>query len=28
MVKDRGEHGLIIKWGDEHIPGSPFTVTS
>jgi len=28
MVKDRGEHGLIIKWGDDHIPGSPFNISN
>jgi len=26
VVKERGEHMLIIKWGDDHIPGSPFAV--
>jgi len=25
-VKERGDHVLIIKWGEEHIPGSPFKV--
>lgn len=23
-VRDRGDYILIVKWGDEHIPGSPF----
>ncbi|XP_055935732.1 filamin-A-like isoform X2 [Argiope bruennichi] len=26
MVKDRGEHILIVKYGNDHIPGSPFKV--
>jgi len=26
VVKDRGEHFLVVKWGDENIPGSPFKV--
>lgn len=26
MVRERGEYILIVKWGDEHIPGSPFKV--
>ncbi|XP_075148241.1 filamin A protein cher isoform X7 [Haematobia irritans] len=26
MVRDRGQYILIVKWGDEHIPGSPFQV--
>lgn len=25
-VKERGDHVVIIKWGDENIPGSPFKV--
>ncbi|CAG0910817.1 unnamed protein product, partial [Cyprideis torosa] len=25
-VHERGDHVLIIKWGDEHVPGSPFKV--
>ncbi|XP_035708450.1 filamin-A isoform X3 [Folsomia candida] len=25
-VRDRGEYLIICKWGDEHIPGSPFKV--
>lgn len=25
-VKERGDHIVIVKWGDEHIPGSPFKV--
>ena len=23
-VLDRGDYILVVKWGDEHIPGSPF----
>ncbi|XP_048517320.1 filamin-A isoform X3 [Dendroctonus ponderosae] len=26
MVRDRGEYLIIVKWGDDHIPGSPFKV--
>lgn len=26
MVRDKGEYIVIVKWGDEHIPGSPFKV--
>eukprot|EP00918_Siedleckia_nematoides_P105694 GHVU01230790.1.p1 GENE.GHVU01230790.1~~GHVU01230790.1.p1 ORF type:complete len:2480 (+),score=363.92 GHVU01230790.1:158-7597(+) len=26
IVKERGNYVLIVKWGDEHIPGSPFHV--
>ncbi|XP_041349933.1 filamin-A-like isoform X2 [Gigantopelta aegis] len=26
MVKERGNYMLIVRWGDEHIPGSPFCV--
>ena len=26
IVKERGDYMLIVKWGDEHIPGSPFHV--
>ncbi|CAH8850553.1 unnamed protein product [Trichobilharzia szidati] len=25
-VRDRGRHQIMIKWGDQHVPGSPFTV--
>ncbi|KAF2347651.1 Filamin/ABP280 repeat-like [Trinorchestia longiramus] len=28
VIKERGEHCLIVKWGDDHIPGSPFKVTT
>jgi filamin len=24
MVKERGEYIIIVKWGEDHIPGSPF----
>ena len=27
LVKERGNYVLIVKWGDEHIPGSPYHVT-
>ncbi|XP_073818006.1 filamin A protein cher isoform X9 [Musca autumnalis] len=26
LVRDRGQYILIVKWGDEHIPGSPFQI--
>ncbi|XP_017260943.2 filamin-C-like [Kryptolebias marmoratus] len=26
-VKEQGSYILIVKWGDENIPGSPFHVT-
>lgn len=26
IVKEKAEYVLIVKWGDEHIPGSPFKV--
>ncbi|KAJ3612558.1 hypothetical protein NHX12_020829 [Muraenolepis orangiensis] len=26
-VKEQGDYILIVKWGDEHVPGSPFHVT-
>ncbi|XP_067228456.1 filamin-B isoform X2 [Chanodichthys erythropterus] len=25
-VKERGKYTLAVKWGDEHIPGSPFHI--
>jgi len=27
QLKEKGEYVLVVKWGDEHIPGSPFHVT-
>nr|XP_021330210.1 filamin-A isoform X3 [Danio rerio] len=26
-VKERGKYVLAVKWGDEHIPGSPFYIS-
>ncbi|XP_013793221.1 filamin-A-like [Limulus polyphemus] len=26
VLKEKGEYVLVVKWGDEHIPGSPFKV--
>lgn len=26
LVKERGDYMLAVKWGEEHIPGSPFYV--
>lgn len=25
-ARESGEYTLIVKWGEDHIPGSPFTV--
>uniref|UniRef100_A0A3Q3B3P4 Filamin B n=1 Tax=Kryptolebias marmoratus TaxID=37003 RepID=A0A3Q3B3P4_KRYMA len=27
LLKERGSYILVVKWGDDHVPGSPFTVT-
>ncbi|XP_014344981.1 filamin-B [Latimeria chalumnae] len=27
VVKEKGEYVLAVKWGEEHIPGSPFRIT-
>ncbi|CAL8338413.1 unnamed protein product [Merluccius merluccius] len=27
LLKERGSYILAVKWGDDHIPGSPFHVT-
>ncbi|XP_038628402.1 filamin-B isoform X2 [Tachyglossus aculeatus] len=27
VVKERGDYVLAVKWGEEHIPGSPFHIT-
>ncbi|XP_025994671.1 filamin-A isoform X3 [Solenopsis invicta] len=26
LVRERGEYIVIVKWGDDHIPGSPYKV--
>ncbi|XP_033927771.1 LOW QUALITY PROTEIN: filamin-A [Melopsittacus undulatus] len=26
-LRERGDHVLVIKWGDQHVPNSPFRVT-
>ncbi|CAH2269436.1 jg4466, partial [Pararge aegeria aegeria] len=26
VIRDRGEYIVIVKWGEEHIPGSPYKV--
>ena len=26
LVKERGDYLVIVKWGDDHIRGSPFKV--
>lgn len=28
IVKEQGEHTLVVKWGDEDIPGSPFSLST
>lgn len=25
-VNESGRHWLLVKWGDQHVPGSPFVV--
>lgn len=25
-VKQKGKYHLLVKWGEEHIPGSPFNI--
>lgn len=27
LLRERGDHILVLKWGDQHTPGSPFRVT-
>lgn len=27
LLKERGNYILVVKWGDDHIPGSPFQVS-
>ena len=27
IVKDSGNYVLVVKWGDQHVPGSPYHVT-
>ncbi|XP_060897718.1 filamin-B isoform X2 [Labrus mixtus] len=27
VLKERGNYILVVKWGEDHIPGSPFQVT-
>ncbi|XP_076028123.1 filamin B a isoform X2 [Genypterus blacodes] len=27
LLKERGSYMLVVKWGEDHIPGSPFHVT-
>lgn len=28
QVQDPGDYLLAAKWGDEHIPGSPFSLST
>ena len=25
-ARDRGDYVIVVKWGEDHIPGSPFKV--
>lgn len=27
-VKDKGSYTIIVKWGDDNIPGSPYKVVA
>ncbi|KAM6947498.1 filamin B a [Lycodopsis pacificus] len=27
MLKERGSYVLVVKWGEDHVPGSPFSVS-
>lgn len=27
QLKEAGSYTLVVKWGEDHIPGSPFHVT-
>lgn len=27
QLKEKGEYILVVKWGDEHIPGSPYHIS-
>uniref|UniRef100_A0A8C2WE17 Filamin B n=1 Tax=Cyclopterus lumpus TaxID=8103 RepID=A0A8C2WE17_CYCLU len=27
MLKERGNYVLVVKWGEDHVPGSPFNVS-
>ncbi|XP_076844602.1 filamin B a isoform X2 [Brachyhypopomus gauderio] len=27
ILKERGSYTLVVKWGEDHVPGSPFHVT-
>ncbi len=27
QLKEKGEYILVVKWGDEHVPGSPYHIT-
>ena len=27
VVKERGDYVMFVKWGEDHVPGSPFHVT-
>ena len=28
VVKERGNYIVFVKWGDEHVPGSPFHINA
>lgn len=27
QLKEAGDYTLVVKWGEEHVPGSPFHVS-
>ncbi|XP_025922863.1 filamin-B-like, partial [Apteryx rowi] len=27
LLRDRGDYVLVVKWGDQHVPNSPFHVS-
>ena len=27
VLKEAGEYMLVVKWGDQHVPGSPYYIT-
>jgi filamin len=28
VVKERGNYIVFVKWGDDHVPGSPFHISA
>lgn len=27
LLRERGDYLLVVKWGDQHVPNSPFRLT-